>query len=195
MRSSFSTSLLSPSYVYLEFLIWACTHYFPAPVDFYSAHIHSFNPHSRKGNDGDDSKPEDGIYIFQSTFPRGERLSFSLQNCIYSRDFNPRSREGNDIVALAINTTSLISIHVPARGTTIISLTDDLIFCISIHVPARGTTQNAFSSWYLFLISIHVPARGTTITSHIFADIPNISIHVPARGTTCFCLRIQMFFH
>ena len=140
MRSSFSTSLLSPSYVYLEFLIWACTHYFPAPVDFYSAHIHSFNPHSRKGNDGDDSKPEDGIYIFQSTFPRGERLSFSLQNCIYSRDFNPRSREGNDIVALAINTTSLISIHVPARGTTIISLTDDLIFCISIHVPARGTT-------------------------------------------------------
>ncbi len=101
MRSSFSTSLLSPSYVYLEFLIWACTHYFPAPVDFYSAHIHSFNPHSRKGNDGDDSKPEDGIYIFQSTFPRGERLSFSLQNCIYSRDFNPRSREGNDVCQIA----------------------------------------------------------------------------------------------
>ena len=117
MRSSFSTSLLSPSYVYLEFLIWACTHYFPAPVDFYSAHIHSFNPHSRKGNDGDDSKPEDGIYIFQSTFPRGERRCsadfFSHLGSFQStfprgerripgkafaipRNFNPRSREGND---------------------------------------------------------------------------------------------------
>ena len=33
-----------------------------------------FNPHFRKGSDGDDSKPEDGIYIFQSTLPQGKWL-------------------------------------------------------------------------------------------------------------------------
>ena len=58
---------------------------------------------------------------------------------------------------------------------------------ISIHVPARGTTRRALDiicSWDT--ISIHVPARGTTklfVTEGVVGDI---SIHVPARGTTFF---------
>ena len=54
---------------------------------------------------------------FQSTFPRGERRPVLV--CLqYSVDFNPRSRVGNDAPYLFASNTLLISIHVPAWGTT-----------------------------------------------------------------------------
>ena len=78
---------------------------------------------------------------FQSTFPRGERLS--------------------NVSEYLSNVT--ISIHVPAWGTThkrYIVYVDDLE--ISIHVPAWGTTKTSAFARQLILISIHVPAWGTT---------------------------------
>ena len=97
---------------------------------------------------------------FQSTFPRGERL------CIFRslrelHHFNPRSRVGND--------------------------DDRKHYCkkiISIHVPAWGTTFQPESGKYLPNISIHVPAWGTTTFCHGFYNQIFISIHVPAWGTT-----------
>ena len=79
----------------------------------------------------------------------------------------------------------LISIHVPARGTTILPfqflllssdfnprsregndaarLITTVDLAISIHVPARGTTKAPFAPTVILPISIHVPARGTTL--------------------------------
>ena len=79
-------------------------------------------------------------YEFQSTFPRGERLRMHLKRrpliCFNPRSregndvirmhffcfdisFNPRSREGNDLFRLPRrHQVSQVSIHVPARGTT-----------------------------------------------------------------------------
>ena len=60
---------------------------------------------------------EDYIW-FQSTFPQGERLEFGL-NDVICHCFNPRSRKGNDATAVDFFTPpSVVSIHVPARGTT-----------------------------------------------------------------------------
>ena len=61
------------------------------------------------------------LYLFQSTFPRGER-----------RGSGEVSKE--DI---------RVSIHVPARGTTGSYRIDSVDELVSIHVPARGTTQDA----------------------------------------------------
>ena len=86
---------------------------------------------------------------FQSTFPRGERhLWFSLN----------RNRH-------------MISIHVPAWGTTNIFLSTLVLIPISIHVPAWGTTSYSLMRTLAFVISIHVPAWGTTVNKHDQEDV------------------------
>ena len=100
--------------------------------------------------------------LFQSTFPRGERLSTAiltqhprdfnprsrvgndLSDSIYRqlyRHFNPRSRVGNDDTAKATKKANKISIHVPAWGTTRTATADCTDPGISIHVPEWGTTS------------------------------------------------------
>ena len=81
---------------------------------------------------------------------------------------------------------TIVSIHVPARGTTFSNGAICTSSGVSIHVPARGTTlivkffdePNPFQSTFphgerlscsvksntIFGVSIHVPARGTTGT-------------------------------
>ena len=57
------------------------------------------------------------LLVFQSTFPRGERQiidNSSVKTC----NFNPRSRVGNDGIKFISERHSVISIHVPAWGTT-----------------------------------------------------------------------------
>jgi len=101
------------------------------------------------------------------------------------RYFNPRTRTGYDIVAPGDQLCRIISIHVPARGTTFCPYPScHLSLMISIHVPARGTTLRVEQLVELGGISIHVPARGTTIDPLTAMAETDISIHVPARGTT-----------
>ena len=122
---------------------------------------------------------------FQSTFPRGERPQqvADLQNII------------------------MVSIHVPARGTTASYLLNEHEIKVSIHVPARGTTEKGLPALLPVVcfnprsregndaeeldeyrkslqVSIHVPARGTTQRSTSALWNVRVSIHVPARGTT-----------
>ena len=122
--------------------------------------------------------------MFQSTFPRGERrVAFSGQ------------RLGK-----------IVSIHVPARGTTQYAYFITLTYDVSIHVPARGTTefkeilrdrarfQSTFprgerriermAEGYNWEFQSTFP-RGERLTKYklILTD-GTVSIHVPARGTT-----------
>ena len=56
-------------------------------------------------------------------------------------DFNPRSRVGNDDFSDQLKSMNdLISIHVPAWGTTSVANANIVVTRISIHVPAWGTT-------------------------------------------------------
>ena len=56
----------------------------------------NFNPRSRVGNDTFGAESESSKYVFQSTFPRGERLIPAINADAAQIDFNPRSRVGND---------------------------------------------------------------------------------------------------
>ena len=98
-----------------------------------------FNPRSRVGNDSFSDKKMRELFIsihvpawgtttvqceiqgsekFQSTFPRGERLVINRKDSFYS-NFNPRSRVGNDGFSIStVGVCDMISIHVPAWGTT-----------------------------------------------------------------------------
>ena len=81
----------------------------------------NFNPRSRVGNDDEDRSDNGRPYIFQSTFPRGERRTLNLHMCS-GQDFNPRSRVGNDGVTTSQQMIQSISIHVPAWGTTLLTI-------------------------------------------------------------------------
>ena len=77
----------------------------------------SFNPRSRKGNDNSAVNLSQHGWMFQSTFPQGERRS-SNGSGTAGRCFNPRSRKGNDVNFVELTPDIIVSIHVPARGTT-----------------------------------------------------------------------------
>ena len=82
------------------------------PAEYISIHVPAW---------GTTTVPPVGIAIFpefQSTFPRGERLRMRCQEHTLEYYFNPRSRVGNDTTGEVIGKGGLISIHVPAWGTT-----------------------------------------------------------------------------
>ena len=78
--------------------------------------------------------------IFQSTFPRGERQRRTLGRGMNILNFNPRSRVGNDGV-LPERLKLKIDFNPRSRvGNDEFSLIRPLEIIISIHVPAWGTT-------------------------------------------------------
>ena len=80
------------------------------------------------------------LSLFQSTFPRGERRK--IQGAVLRQGhFNPRSRVGNDDKLTVRKDAKIISIHVPAWGTTYPPCVRMTVDGISIHVPAWGTTE------------------------------------------------------
>ncbi len=81
----------------------------------------NFNPRSREGSDSFFHPTRSPVVRFQSTLPRGERLSV-LEDIKIAHD---------------------ISIHAPARGATESRVTKNNIIVISIHAPARGATMTS----------------------------------------------------
>ena len=157
------------------------------------------------------------IREFQSTLPRGERRRAGGQShhpagisihapargatfCMRShetgkRDFNPRSREGSDIVHSISPPVILISIHAPARGATLLLVSAASVrYMISIHAPARGATRFA-----------HIKSTGCDYFNprsregsdnflSMLEQVLNISIHAPARGATSILSKIHPMF-
>ena len=146
---------------------------------------------------------------FQSTLPRRERQN-GLQKIRKHMHFNPRSREGSDVVF--IHWSFIVAYFNPrsregSDEQSFPNLTE--LLTISIHAPAKGAT-GLFSLWKVDkIISIHAPAKGATLVTHTFditmavfqstlprrerpipcrltVVIGKISIHAPASGATAF---------
>ncbi len=82
------------------------------------------------------------LQLFQSTLPRRERRFMTVIYGLYTRDFNPRSREGSDINdAGDWKAKYEISIHAPAKGATNSTTNITNNKTISIHAPAKGATS------------------------------------------------------
>ena len=64
--------------------------------------LDDFNPRSHEGSDSGTGHVVSTTDIFQSTLPRGERLSRSLVVLYELLDFNPRSHEGSDCARRAV---------------------------------------------------------------------------------------------
>ena len=80
-------------------------------------------------------------------------------------DFNPRTREGCDVVpSLYWKVSVRISIHAPVKGATLRILEKvPRTSSISIHAPVKGATgSNTSLNNPLPTISIHAPVKGAT---------------------------------
>ena len=148
---------------------------------------------------------------FQSALPRRERHFFLARenSRLY---FNPRSREGSDLLppilmALSIQFQSAL----PRRERHTPALPCDLPVSISIRAPAKGATYFTMRCLGLPHISIRAPAKGATIffTFRVYYNqfqsaLPRrerpydqitetgcytISIRAPAKGATMSDLR------
>ena len=140
----------------------------------------------------------DCVGLFQSTSPQGERprLKRVLQKIM---NFNPRPRKGNDTHRYHSRFFYLISIHVPARGTTHILPCNILDRIISIHVPARGTTANISNiitqNNHTFISSIHSFEYHTAKSSPL-PPKPSIfcalfPVRIPRTFHVCFTFALQ----
>ena len=132
--------------------------------------------------------------LFQSTFPRGERLLVNIL-LLHTNHFNPRSRVGNDPGEPVQRKNGLgISIHVPAWGTTwntagtiktgqfqstfprgerLLNYNHTVLKCKFQSTFPRGERRASFFVTITFCtISIHVPAWGTTSTATVLRLYP-----------------------
>ena len=57
--------------------------------------------------------------------------------------FNPRSREGSDLVIYSRFLNQLVSIHAPVKGATGFSACKIGVGLVSIHAPVKGATFTA----------------------------------------------------
>ncbi len=140
----------------------------------------NFNPRSREGSDSFFHPTRSPVVRFQSTLPRGERLSV-LEDIKIAHD---------------------ISIHAPARGATESRVTKNNIIVISIHAPARGATMTSPGSrWPIGYFNPRsregsdwrhkdtgykrFKFQSTLPRGVLFRSMRRrISIHAPARGAT-----------
>ena len=102
-----------------------------------------------------------------------------------STNFNPRSREGSDSLAVVqVIISALISIHAPARGATLLDR-KSIDFRQNFNPRSREGSDFLLSVLIVqFRISIHAPARGATRVRLVCCRRLAISIHAPARGAT-----------
>ena len=134
-------------------------------------HIH-FNPRSLVGNDyipvGTYTIVEISIHVpswgttiftrrqppcilFQSTFPRGERLKAQYGVGLSIAYFNPRSLVGNDSESAEELPVEDISIHVPSWGTT--DTTSDLFTALQFQSTfPRGERRQIFTNILCFFM-------------------------------------------
>ena len=156
------------------------------------------------GNDGNGFHGFSIFQSFQSTFPRGERL-YAGASFPPSIAFNPRSRVGNDAIAVVNRLTLGLSIHVPAWGTTSTKVLPVDSFHFQSTFP-RGERQYC-SNFPLVSYSfnprsrvgndqVFFPHSPSTLTFNPRSRVGNdlresehdvsrfLSIHVPAWGTT-----------
>ena len=103
------------------------------------------------------------------------------------RDFNPRTREGCDVLLPLYNFNLGFYFNPRTREgcDEALGRGHDLTKIISIHAPVKGATRVLRVSGQSNLISIHAPVKGATPFPWFGGDDTRaISIHAPVKGAT-----------
>ena len=109
--------------------------------------------------------------LFQSTLPRRERRLIAV-NVMYNVHFNPRSREGSDIVSVLFSLGICISIHAPAKGATSSTSFSVSMVLFQSTLPRRERLANRSTA---AAATTHFNPRsreGSDLLSYSHCDIP-----------------------
>ena len=142
---------------------------------------------------------------FQSTLPRRERhrlhlikrsdMNFNprsregsdvaaLAICDANTNFNPRSREGSDKLVFAVTNPSNISIHAPAKGATAVPI-GKIIVCIYFNPRSReGSDTRPCAPQHGSRYFNPRSREGSDAALDSLNRKMEISIHAPAKGAT-----------
>ena len=154
---------------------------------------------------------------FQSTRPRGARLSAGEYPAHGPTCFNPRAREGRDVspphsgagVVLFQSTRprgarrqwkvdemeSLVFQSTRPRGARRKFLMTSKVIVRFQSTRPRGARQTlGYQVIYISKVSIHAPARGATQTPKGYDTYEIVSIHAPARGATDFVVPLPLSY-
>ena len=123
---------------------------------------------------------------FQSTLPRRERRAVGSRAATDTEHFNPRSREGSDLLCRCNRAERRqFQSTLPRRERRPLGMDGRAVIRISIHAPAKGATSlRSILRAYGAGISIHAPAKGATCSCMFGVMVADISIHAPAKGAT-----------
>ena len=100
--------------------------------------------------------------------------------------FNPRTREGCDLATAWICSMVGISIHAPVKGaTSLYRVGFDMLFLYFNPRTREGCDKRKKDLSGLWCtISIHAPVKGATIEKYFYSISFKISIHAPVKGAT-----------
>ena len=149
-----------------------------------------FNPHFRKGSDGDLQSatniiaisihtsarevtpfplPDDRACRFQSTLPQGKWPALDpYLDSIAEISIHTSAREVTGFPLIALHSTLYFNPHF-RKGSDRKRSPIFLLYIISIHTSAREVTEEAASLWDRTGISIHTSAREVTL--HTFRKV------------------------
>ena len=101
-------------------------------------------------------------------------------------NFNPRSREGSDLPLSAVDVVVCISIHAPARGATRFRLLDSLKRQSFQSTLPRGERLGMpiYAEAIEEIFQSTLPRGERQSIAYVFEAFASISIHAPARGAT-----------
>ena len=136
------------------------------------------------------------VVTFQSTLPRRERRITTFFRSRFSPNFNPRSREGSDVLWKA---TLISSGNFNPRSREGSDAGREIFYRHSnAHFNPRSREGSDFNHiiWchQFSCISIHAPAKGATPGFLIPLAVIQISIHAPAKGATRSSAILISFF-
>ena len=159
---------------------------------------YNINPCSRKGNNQRRRQVSPDQFYFN---PRSRRGTIII--CVFGRNvkgFQSALLQGErpDLHVFPFFII-LISIHVPAGGTTVFIVILFLYFYISIHVPAGGTTANISNiitqNNHTFISSIHSfeyhTAKSSPLPPESSTFCAIFPVRIPCTFHVCFTFALQ----
>ena len=88
---------------------------------------------------------------------------FERSGC-HAGNFNPRSREGSDLIGFPIWISAIYFNPRSREGSDVLRVSSVIrVNTISIHAPVKGATQIASGGRWQDVISIHAPVKGATL--------------------------------
>ena len=123
---------------------------------------------------------------FQSTLPRGERLVYGFKRLPFSRNFNPRSREGSDFYKLEVVNYSL-NFNPRSREGSDANIVGYYTCHDNFNPRSREGSDETAQFPAVRSADFNPRSReGSDGSKNRRKSGNNISIHAPARGATYF---------